>query len=276
MSDKWTGRDPLLSERIAREQSYPLSNELIEDTGFDEKSALYFKSVGGVYGDQLPGQKIFVAHERRLVLYKNGLDSRIQQLLWDYRLKETVLRPKDIIIDIGANNGEFGIWATRRGAQYFGFEPDPTAFEALKRNVPSQQVFDCAISNIDGVQSFFLATSEADSSLFKPENASNEIKVKTRKFDTIAPTLFEERRIRLLKVEAEGMEPEVLEGAVDNIGRVEYVAVDAGPERGGESTAVSVLNFLFARRFELLDCFLFRGTFLLRNKDLTETQIDFH
>ncbi|KJF67195.1 FkbM family methyltransferase [Rhizobium nepotum] len=248
----------------------PVSEESLEESGFDVQAALHFKVVDGLYSEQLPENRVFVAHERRLGLYKDGLDSRIRQLLWDYRLDEMILRPGDVIVDVGANNGEFGIWATQRGARYFGFEPDPTAFSALKRNVPTQQVFDCALSNSEGMQTFFLATSEADSSLFKPENALNEIKVKTLKFDTFASTFIRDLPIRLLKVEAEGMEPEVLEGAADNICRVEYVAVDAGPERGGESTAVFVLNFLLEHRFEILDCFLFRGTFLLRNKDFMQ------
>ncbi|MEH0294211.1 FkbM family methyltransferase [Agrobacterium sp. CCNWLW71] len=250
------------------EEEVQTTDDPFEGSGFDEQAGLHFKNVDGVYSNLLPAHKVFVAHERRLNLYKNGLDSRIRQLLWDYRIEETILRPGDVIVDVGANNGEFGIWATERGARYFGFEPDPVAFAALKRNVSTQQVFECALSNTEEIQSFFLATSEADSSLFKPQNATNEIKVKTLKFDTIASTFIKEPFIRLLKVEAEGMEPEVLQGAADNIHRVEYVAVDAGPERGGESTAVSVLNFLHERNFEILDCFLFRGTFLLKNKNL--------
>jgi len=72
--------------------------------------------------------------------------------------------------------------------------------------------------------------------------------------------------IRLLKVEAEGMEPEVLAGAHQTLQRVDYVAVDAGPERGGENTVPAVLNALTSAGFEVLDCYLVRGTFLLRRK----------
>lgn len=267
----WFGssaRKPPYIENVELEREDQAKEDSFEVEGFDEGAKLHFKVVDGVYGMQLPERKLFVAHERRLILYKDGLDARIRQLLWDYRIDETILRPDDVIIDVGANNGEFGIWATQRGGRYFGFEPDPIAFTALKRNLPTQQVFDCALSNFEGTQSFYLATSEADSSLFKPENATEEVKVKTLKFDSVVSTLVRGSSIRLLKVEAEGMEPEVLQGATESISGVEFVAVDAGPERGGESTATFVLNFLVERNFEILDCFLFRGTFLLKNKQL--------
>ena len=64
------------------------------------------------------------------------------------------------------------------------------------------------------------------------------------------------------------MEVEVLAGAQNTLSKVEYVAVDAGPERGGENTVPGVLNILMASGFEVLDCFLLRGTFLLKNKRL--------
>ncbi|CDI11473.1 FkbM family methyltransferase [Agrobacterium pusense] len=255
-------------ENVDLEMGEQAKEDTFNVAGFDDGAKLHFKMVDGVYAEHLPERKLFVAHERRLSLYKDGLDSRIRQLLWDYRIDESILRPGDVIIDVGANNGEFGIWATQRQGLYFGFEPDPVAFSALKRNLPTQKVFDLALSNFEGTQSFYLATSEADSSLFRPENATDQVNVETVKLDSIVSTFVRGTSIRLLKIEAEGMEPEVLQGATESISGVEFVAVDAGPERGGENTAASVLNFLTARNFEILDCFLFRGTFLLKNTQL--------
>ena len=74
--------------------------------------------------------------------------------------------------------------------------------------------------------------------------------------------------IRLLKIEAEGFEPEVLAGASEAISRTEYIAIDAGPERGGENTVAQTLNLLSDAQFEIVDCFLRRGTFLLKNRSI--------
>jgi len=63
-----------------------------------------------------------------------------------------------------------------------------------------------------------------------------------------------ENNIKLLKVEAEGFEPEVLEGAIDTLKKVQYVAVDFGPERGYEQkdTIIEVNNFLLENNFQLI------------------------
>jgi len=43
-------------------------------------------------------------------------------------------------------------------------------------------------------------------------------------------------QIRLLKVEAEGAEPEVLLGAVPVFAQIDYITVACGPERGPDRT----------------------------------------
>ena len=45
---------------------------------------------------------------------------------------------------------------------------------------------------------------------------------------------FNFKKIKLLKVEAEGAEPEVLLGTAKILKRIEFISVDCGPERGLE------------------------------------------
>jgi hypothetical protein len=61
-------------------------------------------------------------------------------------------------------------------------------------------------------------------------------------------------RIKLLKVEGEGAEPEILFGAVDFLSRIEFISVDVGPERGIEqaTTRSEVFNFLQDNHFKLI------------------------
>jgi len=72
----------------------------------------------------------------------------------------------------------------------------------------------------------------------------------------------------LVKLEAEGSEPEVLQGLGEALARVEYIAADVGPERGEnlETTVVSVTNFLLQRNFELVSMSHSRICALYRNK----------
>jgi hypothetical protein len=101
-------------------------------------------------------------------------------------------------------------------------------------------------------------------------DSQDVITVRTVTLDSFFEEVGGPSKIRLLKVEAEGMEPEVLAGALKTLANVEYVAVDAGPERGGDNTVAPVLNILVREGFEVLDCFLVRGTFLLRKKGASE------
>ena len=56
-------------------------------------------------------------------------------------------------------------------------------------------------------------------------------------------------KIKLLKLEAEGAEPEILEGLGEKLNLVEYISADLGYERGVhcESTLVPVTNYLLER-----------------------------
>ena len=74
--------------------------------------------------------------------------------------------------------------------------------------------------------------------------------------------------MKCLKLEAEGAEPEILEGLGDKLSLVEYICTDLGYERGVhcESTFLAVTNFLLSKGFELIDVQHGRICVLYRNK----------
>lgn len=79
-------------------------------------------------------------------------------------------------------------------------------------------------------------------------------------------------KIKLFKVEAEGCEPEVLEGAINLLSNIQYISVDVGFERGikEENTFVEVNNFLYSHSFKL-EKFISpsgRWTALFKNKKI--------
>ena len=236
------------------------TNNSVVQFGYDTDLQLHYAETAG------GGNRIFVSDKKRLELYKGGLEARQLWILKDYRIPPDLVSSGDIVLDVGANIGELGIWAKARGADYIAFEPDPTAFRALQNNVVSDKLYDSALSDTNGISEFHLSTADADSSLFKPNKSDESIMVRTMTLDKFCDKLGAPRSIRLLKVEAEGCEPEVLMGAHETLKIVEYIAVDAGPERGGENTVPDVFNLLTAAGFELINCFLLRGTFLFRNK----------
>ena len=74
--------------------------------------------------------------------------------------------------------------------------------------------------------------------------------------------------IKVFKVEAEGYEPEVLEGAIETLKLVEYVTVDFGAERGinKKNTVVEVNEILLDNNFKLTKFSNFRTVGLYKNK----------
>ena len=63
------------------------------------------------------------------------------------------------------------------------------------------------------------------------------------------------KKIKLLKLEAEGYEPEILQGCQNNLENIEYISADLGPERGlsNQCTIVEVTNFLICKDFKTID-----------------------
>jgi FkbM family methyltransferase len=55
----------------------------------------------------------------------------------DYDVPRMQIRPNDIVVDIGANQGIFTCYAAHHGARVYAFEPFPHSFETLQDNVRS-------------------------------------------------------------------------------------------------------------------------------------------
>ena len=212
-----------------------------------------------VEGD-LGTRRVYVAHPRRLEYYSRGIEARLSGLSREYCVDDLVLRASDQVVDVGAHSGEFGLWVERFGSHYLAIEPDPVAFTALSKNLPTANLEPLAIADHAGQKSFSIATSTADSSFEEASGVLSTVEVQT--LDEVVGRVFPTGDIALLKIEAEGFEPEVLKGATETLRRTHLVTVDAGEERAGESTAPDCVNLLLGKGFLLRRVFLGRGAFL--------------
>jgi FkbM family methyltransferase len=119
----------------------------------------------------------------------------------------------------------------------------------------------------EGTLSFYKKPEGADSSLFEVENADEVVQVPVT---TLASLVSEAgiEHVRLLKLEAEGAEPEILRGCGEYLSNIDYIAADCGPERGlsQDETATDLINFLLARDYELIEMKFDRVVCLFRNR----------
>jgi FkbM family methyltransferase len=165
----------------------------------------------------------------------------------------------DIVVDCGANYGDLSLVLKERldPENYIAFEPGDDEYECLARNVPGARVFKKGLSNFSGVTTFYLSSAGGDSSIIEPESYTRKVEIETTTLDVIMDEL-QLKSVKLLKLEAEGFEPEILYGANRFLNICEYVAIDGGNERGKkkEETFSSQTNFLIRAGFEMVGVFL--------------------
>lgn len=212
-----------------------------------------------------------ILHAERLPWYFEGVMPRLNLLEEQYMLERICFSAGEVVIDCGANIGELGLILKHRAeaVRYIAFEPGEEECRALRKNNPDQEVIEMGLWSEAGALDFYVKSETADSSFFQIAQHRGIVKVPVT---TIDEFISGEKidRIKLLKLEAEGAEPEVLSGALQSLRKIEYVAADVGPERGvaSDNTLCRVLNPLLEHGFEVIGFHHVRCTLLLRNKML--------
>lgn len=158
----------------------------------------------------------------------------------------------DTVIDVGANVGEVSFFANSLGiSRIIAVEPDPIVRECLSFNLNGTNIeLDIrALGEKSGDVTFYSQARSADSSLFKPSGNFREIMVQSITLDEF----FFESQIAgdvLFKMDAEGFEPEILRGGLQALRSIRWIAVDAGAERGNETTVSEVVKILEVSGFK--------------------------
>lgn len=224
----------------------------------------------GRYAVRAGSYRRFFYHKKQACKsYTHGIRCRAAEIGRDYLLSHIDFKHGDKVVDCGANIGDLRLYFSEKQLeiQYVGIEPSPLEFECLQENVFPDRVFNLGLWDSDGQLDFYLSSEGADSSLIKPAHFDTVIQVPTRSLADIV-----EGPIKLLKIEAEGAEPEVLKGAEPLLPQVAWISADVGYERGvdQESTLPAVVNYLLGQNFELIDVTHDRVVALFKNRAFAE------
>lgn len=144
-----------------------------------------------------------------------------------------VLGPGDSCVDVGCHEGAVlrSMLAHAPQGRHFAFEPLPHLAAVLRRmfrDRPQVTVLDLALSDRSGERTFqHVRTNPAYSGFLRrrydrPGEEVEEIRVRTAALDDVLPA---DLPIRLVKVDVEGAELEVLRGAVRTLTRYRPVVV---------------------------------------------------
>ena len=150
------------------------------------------------------------------ILYLDKFDSLSLSLNGYYEQKERDLiknhiKPTDIIIDIGANIGYYTIFFSRIAALVYAFEPDPTNYSLLIKNIQANKITNViaeqkAVSNNNGVAYLELDKFNTAGNYITNKNTKTAIPVNMIKLDDYI------QKADFIKMDIEGAETLALMG----------------------------------------------------------------
>lgn len=140
-----------------------------------------------------------------------------------------LLRPEDRFVDIGANVGSYTVLAAGVvGAQVMCVEPVPSTFAKLQRNIAVNRIedrvtaFQCGIGAADGEALAFIADRDTMNQIAPAAYTGATIEVPIRKLDS----LLADFDAVLWKIDVEGFEQAVLDGAAETLKNPRLLAVE--------------------------------------------------
>jgi FkbM family methyltransferase len=179
----------------------------------------------------------------------------------------------DTIIDVGANRGQFLFSAEKAfpNAQIYSFEPIYRLYSSIKNKIKNQNlnIFNLAISSKDGDIIFYESNYSHISSALKIDlNNKNpkyaDAKVIERKVASYSlSTFFKEKQLIgsiLLKIDAQGLEKDILVSAGDFLQKIDYL----------------VLELAFEELYKEQSLFAEIHGFLAENGFIMVAPLDFH
>jgi len=182
---------------------------------------LFFDIDAGVIVPFCDG-KLFLARANGYQLIVPNDDS----LFYVREVEEVYLRPSlgDVVIDVGAHYGFYTLLTSKiigKSGCVLAFEPNPANFQGLLKNIQLNEstnvkAINVALGNFDGKTKLYLWNDTGGhSTVFKRQNW---MLVEMRKLDDmIEASKLRKVKGMLIKIDAEGAELKVLEGAMNTI-----------------------------------------------------------
>lgn len=146
-----------------------------------------------------------------------------------------IASPGDIVIDAGAHIGIYSIRQAKRGARVYAFEPNPDVFVRLENNislnsvreniVPIRKALHSRTGNIEFSIDPDNTAAGKDISLERKKTTSNYIIAESISLDDFMSSI-ECKCINILKIDIEGNEFELLQGATDSLKIVKKLVLE--------------------------------------------------
>ena len=176
----------------------------------------------GVILMDIQGNKMYVDTQDKVVthhLLVQGIWER-----WMTELFKRLITPSMVVVDVGANIGYYTLIAAKLlggEGKVYAFEPEPHNFELLVKNIQINGysnvfAFQKAVSNKEGKIKLFLNKDNLGKHSLSENLCSSSgafLEVESIRLDDFFEDLVKEDKVGLLKIDVEGAEGLVCEGA---------------------------------------------------------------
>lgn len=176
-----------------------------------------------------------VTHDE-IKLYLNNKDNFLSRdiafhKVWEpeiTKIVKEIIKKDQIVIDVGANIGYFTTLFSKlvgTAGKVYAFEPAPINFEILQRNIlvnnlKNVLIHQTAASNVSNTQDLYLSTwNFGDNRLFEKPRDERDLEREKIQVDTIRLDEIVKEKINLIKIDVQGFEWQVIDGAkklIDN------------------------------------------------------------
>jgi len=185
----------------------------------------------------------------RLLIGRGGIDGKLAKKADRYQdaASGVVVQPGDRVVDCGAFLGEFALGVRKRASEIVCLEPDPRSYGALSATVADDETIQArqqaAWRSDDDPLRMTLGADPSETSALELDDGRVVGAVDA---ETVALNDFVDADFA--KIEAEGAEPEVLEGLGSTA--IPKLAVNCDPERDGETPRDAVVERLVEIGYE--------------------------
>ncbi len=186
----------------------------------------------------------------------------------EHRLRELLAHQRfDLVLDVGAHHGEFAGQLRRQGyaGRIVSFEPVKASFSVLAAAAAADsnwEAVNMALGDRDGAATIHIAARDTRSSLLAAADgeqaerliqmvADEEITV--RRLDSVLPDIRRRAERILLKLDVQGFERQVLDGAAASLAGIRAIRLEMAlfPRYEGELLFVPMLQHLESLGFRL-------------------------